>query len=230
MPLRDHFHPPLFPTRQSYSFLISWACAIMAELNLKVLPKPFRGEVARRRGEMVRPDFLPEDEVPAVSWQPDQPTSVFGVAAPSEDSIEVEVRHRSREQSVVAVVAFVTAENNRSAQARRSFAMKCADHLRRKACVLILDLVTTSPGNHLAEIVRLLGHEPDRGAREGPHPVALSLRNTMVDDTWRLEAWKEPLAVGHTLPTLPLWLTDELAVPLDLEAAYEDACRGSRIP
>jgi hypothetical protein len=31
------------------------------------------------------------------------------------------------------------------------------------------------------------------------------------------------------LPCLPLWLTEDLAVPLDLEASYEQTCRDLRI-
>jgi hypothetical protein len=31
------------------------------------------------------------------------------------------------------------------------------------------------------------------------------------------------------LPTLPLWLADDFAVPLELEASYEDTCRALRI-
>ena len=33
-----------------------------------------------------------------------------------------------------------------------------------------------------------------------------------------------------TLPTrLPVWLTEDLAMPLDLEASYEEACRVLKI-
>ena len=39
-----------------------------------------------------------------------------------------------------------------------------------------------------------------------------------------------PLAVGQPLGTLPLWLADNLAVPLELEASYEETCRILRIP
>ena len=45
-----------------------------------------------------------------------------------------------------------------------------------------------------------------------------------------LEAWNRPLAPGQPLPVLPLWLGEELAVPLDLEASYEQTCRDLRIP
>ncbi len=36
--------------------------------------------------------------------------------------------------------------------------------------------------------------------------------------------WANPLVVGRPLPTLPLWLNDDLAVPLELETSYEQAC------
>ncbi|HZK79972.1 MAG TPA: hypothetical protein VFC46_02875, partial [Humisphaera sp.] len=45
-----------------------------------------------------------------------------------------------------------------------------------------------------------------------------------------LEVWSRPLGIGEPLPTLPLWLSDELAIPLDLEASYEKTCRDLRIP
>lgn len=46
----------------------------------------------------------------------------------------------------------------------------------------------------------------------------------------RLETWAHALAVGQPLPTLPLWLRDDLAVPMELESTYEETCRISRMP
>ena len=45
----------------------------------------------------------------------------------------------------------------------------------------------------------------------------------------QLKTWEQPPAVGQPLPTLPLWLADDLAVPLELEASYEETCRVLRI-
>lgn len=39
-----------------------------------------------------------------------------------------------------------------------------------------------------------------------------------------VEVWAEPLAVDRDLPTLPLALSGELCVPIDLEATYTAAC------
>jgi hypothetical protein len=52
--------------------------------------------------------------------------------------------------------------------------------------------------------------------------------NPLLEDDRRskLQTWPYTLNLGQPLPTLPLWLTPDLAVPLELEAGYEDACRG----
>ena len=39
-----------------------------------------------------------------------------------------------------------------------------------------------------------------------------------------------PLSVGSPLPALPIWLSDDLNVSLELEANYEETCRVLRIP
>jgi hypothetical protein len=44
-----------------------------------------------------------------------------------------------------------------------------------------------------------------------------------------LEAWHHPLQLGQPLATLPLWLAEDFAVPLELEASYEQTCRDLRI-
>jgi hypothetical protein len=44
-----------------------------------------------------------------------------------------------------------------------------------------------------------------------------------------LEAWHHPLQLGQPLPALPLWLAEDFAVPLELEASYEQTCRDLRI-
>jgi hypothetical protein len=47
---------------------------------------------------------------------------------------------------------------------------------------------------------------------------------------WLLESWTQPLSLGQPLPTLPLWIADNLAVPLELEEGYEQSCNILGIP
>ena len=59
---------------------------------------------------------------------------------------------------------------------------------------------------------------------------AAACRVTKHDDKWQLETWAHPLTLGQRLPTLPLWLADNLAIPLELEETYEETCKALRIP
>ncbi len=45
-----------------------------------------------------------------------------------------------------------------------------------------------------------------------------------------LESWAHVLSVGKALPTVPLWLADDLAVPLELEESYEQSCNILGLP
>lgn len=45
----------------------------------------------------------------------------------------------------------------------------------------------------------------------------------------QVKAWLVPLALGQTLPSLPLGLTDEICLRVDLEAAYDETCRKLRM-
>jgi hypothetical protein len=59
---------------------------------------------------------------------------------------------------------------------------------------------------------------------EPPHLYAASCRLVKKGNRTVLEAWSNTLAIGQMLPTLPLWLSADLVVPLDLEPPYEQAC------
>ena len=58
---------------------------------------------------------------------------------------------------------------------------------------------------------------------------AVAYRPLRVAGTDRIETWPMPLAVGRPLPRVPLSLEAELCVPVDLEAAYSEACRRRRV-
>ena len=50
-----------------------------------------------------------------------------------------------------------------------------------------------------------------------------------VADAQCLKVWPEALAVGAPLPTLPLWVSDALCLPLALEESYRATCAALRI-
>jgi hypothetical protein len=78
--------------------------------------------------------------------------------------------------------------------------------------------------------LEFIGHA-DPSLALGPPPLyAAACRWVREADAWRFRAWAHALVLGQPLPTLPLWLADNLAVPLELEATYEEACSILRTP
>jgi hypothetical protein len=74
------------------------------------------------------------------------------------------------------------------------------------------------------ELMSVIGHaDPTLGAPP-PHLYAASFRWTRQAKRTVLEAWSHVLKLGEPLPTLPLWLSHDLGVLLDLEQSYEQAC------
>jgi hypothetical protein len=102
--------------------------------------------------------------------------------------------------------------------------------LQKHVSVAIVDLVTTRTPNLYRDLMDLLGLA-DPSLDDGPPPLyAVACRFVRSGDAWLLETWTHPLALGQPLPTLPLWLAEDLAVPLDLEPSYEETCRILRLP
>ncbi len=59
-----------------------------------------------------------------------------------------------------------------------------------------------------------------------PHQTGLysvAYRTTSGDPS-RLEVWPRSLGIDAPLPTMPLWLSAEFAVPVDLATSYAAAC------
>ena len=95
--------------------------------------------------------------------------------------------------------------------------------------MIIVDVVTERAANlhaALADILRLA------------HPLAwcspsqlyaVAYRPTQATDAQRLEVWPEALTVGAALPTMPLWLSEVLCLPLTLEKSYQATCAALRI-
>ncbi len=85
-------------------------------------------------------------------------------------------------------------------------------------------MVTSRHFSLYAELLTFIGHnDPTLGA-EPYHLYAASCRWTRKGKQAILQAWSHVLAIGQPPPTLPLWLTEVMVVPLDLEQSYEQAC------
>jgi hypothetical protein len=59
-------------------------------------------------------------------------------------------------------------------------------------------------------------HPPASLRPEPPPLYGAVCRSRREGDVAQLEMWAHAFAIGQRLPTLPLWLADNLALPLEL--------------
>jgi hypothetical protein len=157
-------------------------------------------------------------------WAPPRPTVAVETTLLDDDEYEVRVYDAKRGRHLVAAIEIVSPANEDRSEHRNLFVAKCVALLQKGVAVSIVDLVTTRHFNLYAEMLALIGHsDPTLGA-EPPHLYAVSCRWVEKGKRTLLEAWSHVLTVGQPLPILPLWLTEDLVVPLDLERSYEQAC------
>ena len=241
MPLRDHFRPPLFTRRAWTGFHGQWPAMIVLALSRK-LPPQYVAEPNVHPGSLEIDIGIYEeyDRTPAVLdfgngdggvatavWAPPRPTLSLTTDLPDLDEYEVRIYDTENGRQLVAAIEIVSPANKDRPEHRRAFATKCAALLQQRVSVAIIDLVTNSHINLYRDLLDLIG---EAGAAPEPAPIyAAACRGTKKGKRWRIETWEHTLAVGQPLPTLPLWLADDFAVPLELEQCYEETCRALRI-
>ena len=159
-------------------------------------------------------------------WAPPFPTLAV-VTEPDADVYEVCIYENQENQRLVAAIELVSPSNKDRPEHRGDFLAKCVSMLRSGVCVSIVDVVTNRTANLYGELLTMLG-QADPSVADGPL-YAATCRWTRTDNRRLLETWAHLLAIGQPLPTLPVWLDDGLAVPLELEASYEETCRSLRM-
>ena len=156
-------------------------------------------------------------------WAPPAASLAIETEVPDFDEYEVRIYDAKRGRHLVATIEIVSPANKDRPEHRNAFVGKCAALLQKGVAVSIVDLVTVRHFNLYADVLAFLGHNDPTLSDPPPHIYATSCRFVKKEKTM-LEAWSHILTVGQPLPTLPLWLSAELVVPLDLEQSYEQAC------
>jgi hypothetical protein len=162
-------------------------------------------------------------------WAPARPTRDVETDLPDADEYEVRVYDVRRGRRLVAAIELVSPANKDRAEHRRAFIAKCAALLQKHISVAIVDLVTTRSPNLYSDLLDLLGQPKSSPGSESPL-YAVACRYMPQGERWRFKTWEQQLTLGQPLPTLPLWLTEDFAIPLDLEESYEETCRVLRLP
>jgi len=196
----DHFHAPLSEERHWEGFHSKWANVLVDELNQTLLPKGYFAEPHIHMG--------PRVEI---------------------DTFEVQIISTEAGPSLVAAIELISPANKDRAEHRRAFAVKCASYLNQGISLILVDIVTSRHGNLHDEVVRLLPNGDPYLFPANPLLYAAAYRPIRRNETEQIDTWLVPLAVGGPLPVLPLALTSELILSIDLETTYVDACRKLRI-
>jgi len=221
-----------------------WPATIVQRLS-KILPAEFTAEPRVHLGAYFEIDVCAyEEEEPAgggvnaavasggvatATYAPPQPTLTVDTDLAEQYAYEVKVYDQSRGRHLVAAVELVSPANKDRPENRRAFVTKCAALLQQGVCVSIVDLVTTRNFNLYLDLLTLLDRWDSAFAASPSSTYAVTCRTRKVGHRSRLETWAYPLTVGQPLPTLPLWLSEDRAVSLELEASYEETCRALRI-
>ncbi len=237
MPLRDHFRPPVSKQASWEGFHGMWPASIVQQLR-RQLPPGYVAEPRVHLGTLMEIDVgaLESDEVPGgggpndngsaatAAWKVTTPVVAVETDPPDEYEYEVRIFDLERERKLVAAIELVSPANKDRPESRQALVAKCAALLRKGIAVSIVDLVTIRRFNLYAQLMEFIGH-PDRTmSNEEPPIYAASCRWVTKGTRARLEAWSHTLVVGQPLPTLPLWLREDLVIALDLEQSYEQAC------
>ena len=241
MPLRDHFRPPLNHQSSWEEVHGQWPAVMVQQLG-KLLPPQYVAAPRVHLGSQAEIDIAAFDRsdrgadyrssvggLATAVWAPAKPTFEFETELADFDEYEVRIYDTQRGRHLVAAIELISPANKDRPESRRQFVAKCAELLRQHVSIVLVDLVTVRDFNLYTEMLEWIGEEREM-------PDATHQSTYAVSCCWRprglkrwLESWNHPLTIGSPLPTLPLWLSDELAIPLDLDASYEQTCRDLRI-
>jgi hypothetical protein len=240
MPLRDHFHTnsTVLKWEALHGF---WPAAIVARLN-SILPNDYIAQPRVRLGTTMEIDVgaLERESrdlshgrvngnggVAVTAWAPAAPTILLDAELPEPDEYEVNI-YSQDEFRLVAAIELISPSNKDRSENRRTLVNKCESLLKRDVCVTIVDPVTSRAANVYGELLDELGAERTAVSRSVIY--AATCRGVRNGLRWQLESWEHALTIGSALPSLPIWLSPDLMVPLELEATYEETCRSLRIP
>jgi hypothetical protein len=244
MPLRDHFRPPVSARHSWEGFHGGWPMTMVQNLFGK-LPPGYTAEPRVHLGSYFEIDVTAFEEdaqpeppgiapeaggVATLPWAPPHPTLTLDADVGEQYEYEVQVYDQAHGRRLVAAVEIVSPANKNRPDHRQLFVAKCAALLQKNVCVAIVDVVTVRRANLYAELLELIRRSDPAYGIEPPGIYAVTCRTRAVERKPRLESWAYTLELGQPLPTLPLWLAEDVVVALDLEASYEDTCRVLRIP
>ena len=236
MPLHDHFHGPMSLELPWGTLHASWASDLARGLNARWLLRPFRAlehafagpgveidiaTMQREGAEFVGTNGNAVATLPQ-TWTAPPALAAEPLAVP--ESYEVRIFEGPGGWNLVGAIELVSPGNKDREAKCQAFVTKCAAYLHAGVSVVVVDVVTNRRANFHN---RILDHLGIASARL-PDDVTLyasAYRPVERDGKTELDIWCEACRVGADLPTMPLRLTGDVFVPVELELAYTETCR-----
>jgi hypothetical protein len=129
-----------------------------------------------------------------------------------------------REGSLIAAVELVSPRNKDRGAARESFVTRAAAYLHSGVHLLVVDVHRRPVGFSIADAVaRELAI--DQPALPAPLAVSYRVGDPAATGGRMIAIWRRALMPGEALPRLPLPLTADRSITVDLEPTYTAAAR-----
>lgn len=158
-----------------------------------------------------------------------RPTWSVETELPDEYEYEVLIFDQQRDRELVAAIEIVSPANKDRPRNRQAFITKCLTLLQKGVCVSIIDLITTRQINLYAEMLQQVDLKSPELERQSGSLYVVTVLNRKSADKSILDNWYYPMELGKKLPSIPVWLSEESSIMVDLEPGYEEVCRVLRI-
>jgi hypothetical protein len=229
MTLLDHFRSPLSSRRHWHSFHNAWATYLAEDLNQR-LPQGYFAESNVQFG--IEIDVAAFEEEPfsvgnpaSDNWQPSPPTQVVPFESALVEQVEVGIFSTEQSTKLIGAIEIVSPANKDRLSQREVFVTKCQSYLEQGVGLIVVDIVTTRKQSLHTQLMKQIGSQPQASASD----LYAAAYRSIVTESPQVEIWFEHLAIGQSLPTLPLWLKEGGCFPVDLAQTYDRTCKAQRI-
>jgi hypothetical protein len=196
------------------------------------LPAGFRAYLGSVPGltieaEAGRPDLGVRQWQP-VATLPASPGVAAEVAAPDYRGVATVTRDPQlavqvvRHGQLIAAIELVSPRNKDRPAAREHYTQRYLGYLWDGVHLLLVDVHRRPVGFSFADAVAAELHYA-QPACPAPHAISWNVGGPLPEGGRLLDTWQRPLKVGEPLPALPLALTGEQAINVDLEMTYTQA-------
>ena len=130
------------------------------------------------------------------------------------------IEHEAR---LVAAIEIISPANKDRPSKRTASTIRYAAYLHNGIHLMLIDLLPKPYGFSFADSIATEIPIPDQPACPSPMALSYYVGERSAGGESLFEMWRRPLRPGQTLPMLPLWLTSQTSVSVDLESTYMKA-------